>query len=277
MIRENDAIDECLTGRRLYGDDFGIAEIESWYKDEENAYFEQATAKKPESPNGEYPYEYAAFNRLHGYRPLAKQHFSNCVVLGCANGQDVKPLAGQVDKFVALEPAEKWWRTEIGGTPAEYVKPAMNGDIPLSDGCADLAIALGVLHHIPNVSHVVGELARVLKPGATFVVREPVISMGDWRRPRPGLTKHERGIPPKLLQSILATHGFRIMKATPVMVPIIPPFARLLGIRYAYDSPWLVRLDASLSRLLWRNFRYHRVSRLHKFAPTSMFIVATRS
>jgi SAM-dependent methyltransferase len=276
MIREIDATEECLTGRRLYGDDFAIAEIENWYKDEENAYFEQATANKPESPDSDYPYEYAAFNRLHGYGSLAKRRFGNCVVLGCANGQDVKPLAGQVDKFVALEPAEKWWRTEIGGTPADYIKPAITGDIPLPADSADLAIALGVLHHIPNVSHVVGELARVLKPGAAFIVREPIISMGDWRLPRRGLTKHERGIPPKLFQSILTTHGFRVMKATPVMVPVIPPFARLVGIRHAYNSPWLVRLDALLSRLLWRNFRYHRVALIHKFAPTAMFIVATK-
>jgi len=45
MISEIDATDECLTGQRLYGDDFGTAEIANWYKDEENAYFEQATAK----------------------------------------------------------------------------------------------------------------------------------------------------------------------------------------------------------------------------------------
>jgi SAM-dependent methyltransferase len=274
MTGDIDTTEECLTGRRLYGDDFGIAEIENWYKDEENAYFEMATANRQQSDKSDYGY--AAFNRIHGYRSLAKQRFGTCLVLGCANGQDVKPLAAQVDKFVALEPAEKWWRTEIGGTAAEYIKPAISGDIPLPDACAELAISLGVLHHIPNVSHVVGELARVLKPGGTFVVREPVISMGDWRRPRQGLTKHERGIPPKLFQSILTTHGFRITRATPVMVPVIPRFARLLGIGYAYNSSWLVRLDAVLSRLLWRNFRYHRVALLHKFAPTAMFIIATR-
>jgi SAM-dependent methyltransferase len=277
MTGEIDATDDCLSGQRLYGDDFGIAEIERWYRDEENAYFDQATANKPESANSDYPYEYAAFNRLHGYRSLEKRRFGTCVVLGCANGQDVKPLAGQVDKFIAVEPAEKWWRAEIGGTPADYLKPAISGDIGLPDGCADLAIALGVLHHIPNVNHVVGELARVLKPGATFIVREPVISMGDWRRSRPGLTKHERGIPPKLLQSILTNHGFCIAKATPVMVPMIPRFAHSIGIRHPYNSPWLVRLDAYLSRLLWGNFRYHRVRLLHKLAPTAMFIVATRS
>jgi SAM-dependent methyltransferase len=276
MIRETDDTDECLTGRRLYGDDFGIAEIENWYKDEENAYFEQVTANRRESPNTDYPYEYAAFNRLHGYRSLAKRHFGTCLVLGCASGQDVRPLAGQVDKFVALEPAEKWWRSEIGGTAAEYIKPAITGDIPLPDGCVELAIALGVLHHIPNVSHVVGDLARVLKPGGIFIVREPIISMGDWRRPRPGLTKHERGIPPKLLQSILTTHGFHITRAIPVMMPIVPQFARLLGIRYPYNSQWVVRLDAALARLSWRNFSYYRVGLVRKFAPTSMFITATR-
>jgi SAM-dependent methyltransferase len=272
-----DSTDECLTGNRLYGDDFGIADIEQWYKDEENAYFEQVTAKKPDSASFENPYEYAEFNFFHGYSSLAERRFGRCVVLGCANGQDVKPLAAQVDKFVALEPAERWWRTEIGGTPAEYIKPTITGDIKLPDGCAELAVALGVLHHIPNVSHVVQELARVLKPGAMFIVREPVISMGDWRRPRPGLTKHERGIPPKLLQLILTNHGFHIVKAAPVMVPLVPRFAHLIGIRHSYNVSWLVRLDALLSRLLWWNFHYHRVALFHKFAPTSLFIVALRS
>jgi hypothetical protein len=34
-----------------------------------------------------------------------------------------------------------------------------------------------------------------LKPNGYLLLREPIISMGDWSFPRKGLTKNERGIP----------------------------------------------------------------------------------
>jgi len=275
MIAETDEMTrECFAGRRLYGDDFGSDAIKEWYADEENAYFTLVNSNKEASENEAYGYD--AFNQIHAFRSLGKRRFGTCLVFGCARGLDVKPLASRVDNFIALEPAEKWWRDEIGGTPARYVKPAINGAIPLANGSVELAISLGVLHHIPNVSYVVGEVARVLKPGGIFVVREPIISMGDWRRPRKGLTIHERGIPPKLLLAMLAMQNLRVTKASPVMIPIVSLLGRLLGIRYAYSRALLVRLDAFLSWLLWPNFRYHRVALHHKFAPTAMFIVAVK-
>jgi ubiquinone/menaquinone biosynthesis C-methylase UbiE len=34
-----------------------------------------------------------------------------------------------------------------------------------------------VLHHIPNVEHVLAELARVLTPGGLALIREPIHSV----------------------------------------------------------------------------------------------------
>jgi ubiquinone/menaquinone biosynthesis C-methylase UbiE len=257
-----------LSGQRLYGDDFDQSAITRWYKDEEEAYYDLAH-DIPE-------YEYHAFNRHYAFKALSKKHFATCLAFGCADGEDVVPLAPNVDRFVALEPAEKWWRSEIGGKPADYVKPAINGDIPLPDHSVDLAVCLGVVHHIPNVSHVIAEMQRVLTPGGTLVLREPIFSMGDWRKRRLGLTSRERGIPPRLLTTIITKAGFEVISAKPCMVPITPRLARLFGITFAYNSRPMVVADRLLSRLTAWNMRYHRETILQKIAPTSLYIIAAK-
>ncbi|UZG57434.1 class I SAM-dependent methyltransferase [Rhodococcus opacus] len=68
---------------------------------------------------------------------------------------------------------------EVLDVPVEFVLAQQSGDIALADQSADLIVCLGVLHHIPNVSHVLREFARVCEPGGYLVLREPVHSMGD--------------------------------------------------------------------------------------------------
>ena len=72
-------------------------------------------------------------------------------------------------------------------------------------------ICLGVLHHVPTVGRVIGELARVLRPGGRMIVREPMVSMGDFRQPRPGLTARERGIPRALMRRFHQQAGLTIL------------------------------------------------------------------
>lgn len=261
-------LDTFLTGQRLYGDDFDVAAIEQWYRDEEEAYYDLAHVI-PE-------YEYHAFNRYYAFDALGQRKFGTCLAFGCADGEDVLPLADAVDRFVAVEPAEKWWRDSIGGKPATFLKPKVSGDIALADATVDIATCLGVIHHIPNVSHVLAEINRVLRPGGVLVLREPVFSMGDWRRKRPGLTSRERGIPPQLLLDTLAKGGFDVQSARPCMVPITPRLARLFGIEFAYNSRPMVVIDRLLSRLTAWNMRYHRTAAWQKIAPTSLFVVATK-
>ena len=164
-------------GGRVYGDDFSLIQIKEWFEQEETGYYDLA------SQNGPYTYGYHAPNCLHGFSFLKGRMFDCCLALGCATGDDVAPLARNVRKFIAIEPAEQWWSNNIGGTPAIYLKPAVSGDIALPNNAVDLATCLGVLHHIPNSSHVLSEVARVTRAGGIFVMREPIHSMGDWRRP----------------------------------------------------------------------------------------------
>jgi ubiquinone/menaquinone biosynthesis C-methylase UbiE len=258
-----------FSGERLYGDDFDYAAIEQWYKDEEEAYYDLAH---------EIPvYEYHAFNGFYAFDALSKQRFKTCLAFGCANGDDVVPLAASVDRFIALEPAEKWWSDSIAGKPAQFIKPTISGDIPVADNAVDIAVCLGVLHHIPNVSHVLAEIHRVLEPGGTLVLREPVFSMGDWSRPRRGLTARERGIPPQVLIEMLERIGYEIVSAKPCMVPLTPRFAKLFGIEFAYNSRPMVAIDRVLSVLTSWNMRYHRPKPVQKVAPTSLYVIARKA
>ena len=252
-----------LSGASLYGDDFDEAGIRRWYGEEEHGYFELVKTYP------KYVYSYHALNHHHVWRFL-RPNYECCVAMGCAKGDDVSPLAPRVDRFVAIEPAEQWWNPAINGKPAHYMKPSLIGDIPLADSAADLVVCLGVLHHIPNASHVFAEMARVLKPGGHMAVREPVCTMGDWRNPRRGLTPNERGFPPGWFESRAAARGLRIARAAHCSFPLTTRLARWLRLEPAFNNRALVRLDAAMSRLTRWNLHYHRDSVFKKIAPIDM-------
>jgi hypothetical protein len=137
----------------------------------------------------------------------------------------------------------------------------------------DIITCLGVLHHIANVSSVLRECYRVLIPrSGIMVVREPIVTQGDWRQPRKGLTKNERGIPVELFKGIVHDCGFVVERAA---LFDFSPFVRVmdnLGVA-VFSGKLTTRLDYLLSLLFSFNTRYHRVRLIHKFGPASLFMV----
>ena len=266
--RANDEFERrYFLGERVYGDDFSLAQIKEWYEQEESGYYDLTKTR------GVYTYGYHALNRLHGFACLRGRTFDCCLALGCARGDDITPLAPQVRKFIAIEPAEQWWSDNIGGTPASFRKPAISGDIPLPDNAADLATCFGVLHHIPNASHVLREIARVMRPGGISLIREPILTMGDWRRPRRGLTRNERGFPLAWLDETIASTGFQVVRRRLCMFPGTKRLARVLPLGPPYNSRLLTMLDWVVSATLSWNLHYHRDTVFKKVAPGSVFYV----
>lgn len=49
------------------------------------------------------------------------------------------------------------------------------GQLPFSDGCADLAVCFDALQHIPDNARVLDEMARVLRPGGCLLVSFPFV------------------------------------------------------------------------------------------------------
>lgn len=262
-----DDVSRFFAGADLYGDDLDEAALKVWYEQEEHGYYNLTASYE------KYEYNRHALNHFHAWRFLTGRTFRCCLALGCARGDDVSPLAPIVREFVALETAEQWWKEEICGTPAKYLKPQVTGDIILDDCCVDLAVSLDVLHHIPNVSHVVAEIARVLCPGGLFVLNEPISSMGDWRKPRTGGTANERGLPVPWLENLLQRLSLRIVRRSFIMFRPLARIAGSVGFGDCYNNAAFVRLDALASQVLRWNNHYHRDTIWKKIAPGSVFYV----
>jgi len=263
-------IDEYLSGRRLYGDDLPPEQIQAWHEDEKEGYANLGAGMTPES--GGYGYVYHALNRFHAYRRITPGTAMSVLGFGSAYGDELVPLIRHVGDLTIVDPSDAFRSEKVHGVPCHYVKPAADGVLPLATGQFDLITCFGVLHHIPNVSAVVSELARVLRPGGVLLLREPIVSMGDWRYPRPGLTRHERGIPLGLLRRIVETAGLQIEHEG---LCLFPPVAKIVGPlrKDVYNSRSATLLDAFLSRLFAWNLRYHARNALQKLRPTSAFYV----
>jgi SAM-dependent methyltransferase len=117
-------------------------------------------------------YEHAA-EEMAISRLLKDKHFELAVDVGGGYGRLSKYLTKFSDKVILAEPSQQ--QLDIG---AEYLKdtPQVDrrlwqaADLKLKDGEADLVLVVRVLHHLPDPMPEFSEIARVLKPGGTFLM-----------------------------------------------------------------------------------------------------------
>ena len=260
-----------LFGEKLYGDDFSDKEIEEWFKDEEEGYANLG-AKTKQS----YQYAYHKLNELHGYKHIKGRKINNALGLGSAYGDEFSPIADSIKNLTILDPSKAFKDlNSVQGIHCSYKKPNINGDISSEDNSFDLITCLGVLHHIPNVTHVLNECYRCLTKDGIMLLREPIISMGDWSHPRTGLTKRERGIPLDIFSSIIKEAGFTITEQTLCVFPVIPKICNKLGVS-AYNNALITKTDAFMCKLFKWNLRYHATNPMHKLRPASVYYVLSK-
>jgi SAM-dependent methyltransferase len=263
--------DVYLEGQKLYGDDFGPAEIEAWMEDEREAY-----ANLGAGDASTYEYHYHALNAFHCFAHIPDVPLAHVLGYGSAYGDELRPVAARTGAFSIIDPSHKFRNTAVHGVPTRYLAPQKGGRLPFEDSEFDVICCFGVLHHIPNVSFLTAEFGRVTKPGGYLLLREPVVSMGDWRAPRTGLTKHERGIPFGILKNAVADAGFSIERAALCDFAVTPRLFQWVR-PDVYNSLTVVRVDHWLSRLFSSNLRYHVRSTLDRFRPTSAALVARKA
>lgn len=264
----NDKFSTYLSGERLYGDDFTIEEIQKWFADEAEGYAD-LYAKKTDR----YHYVYHELNNYHAFRFIGQTYFDEALGIGSAYGDEFNPIAHNIKQVTILDPSDVFSDVnEIFGTPCQYFKPNPNGNMPFENNRFDLVTSLGVMHHIPNVSHVMSECYRCLNKSGIMLLREPIVSMGDWRKPRTGLTIRERGIPLQILDDIVRKLSFKIKHRSLCNFPVIPKLANIVGVA-AYNNTTLTIADALLSQIFNWNIKYHRTKLYEKFAPASVYYV----
>lgn len=258
---------DFLDGKRLYGDDFSSSEIDDWFDEEREAYYELSHRDR-----ASYVYEYHALNWLHGFGFLPQRSFRHALGLGSAYGDEFLPISDRVERISIVEPSDGFAASPVLRVPVQYVKPIPDGTLPFPQDRFDLVCCFGVLHHIPNVTAVVREIARCMAPGGYFLLREPVISMGDWRKARPGLTQKERGIPCSVFQEIFRSTGLEVLRMRKCMFPLTSRLGFLTR-SAVFNSKALSRIDALLSRSVFWRTRYHATSVFHKIRPRAAFFV----
>ena len=98
----------------------------------------------------------------------------------------------------------------------------------------------------------------------------------NWRKPRVGLTKHERGFPLKWLDSRLTDAGFEIVRRSLCVFPATPRLGNMFGVS-AYSKRGFVLLDQFMSIAMSWNYRYHRDTVFKKLAPSSVFYIVRKT
>lgn len=117
-------------------------------------------------------YEHAA-EELAIKRLLRGRKFNLAVDVGGGYGRLSKFLTNYSKKVILAEPSQQ--QLDIGkmylkDTPQVDRKLWQAADLKLKDGEADLVLVVRVLHHLPDPSAEFAEIARVLKPGGTFLL-----------------------------------------------------------------------------------------------------------
>jgi SAM-dependent methyltransferase len=270
MTSGGDEMEPFFRGERLWGDDFSADEIEAWFEDEREAY---AALDDENSVD----YGYHALNTTHCYDLLSAGPIQHVLGLGSATGDEFLPIKDRIQRLTIVEPSSTFIRDSVHGIPARFVTPAASGLLPFESDEFDLVTSFGVLHHIPNVRFVISELFRCQQPGGLLFLREPIISMGDWRKPRPNLTKRERGIPLPILRDALRCSGYVIRRERLVAFSPLTRLCSLARIHNPFNRRSIVVIDQTLSRLFTCNLRYHARSPLDKLRPTSAVFVAQKS
>ncbi len=267
-----------LSGDTLYGDDFSKDEIIKWYEEEKEGYASLPSTELDLLKNGIYLYE--NLNRIHAFEHLPDNViFNHALGIGSATGEEFLPIIDKIENITILEPSENLIQSSNINKKIQYIKPNKLGEMPFENNSFDLVTCFGVLHHIANVSFVFSEIQRVLKPGGLFIFREPIISMGDWKKPRVNLTKNERGLPVKFLDRKIKENNFEVIHqsycitGTSFLNKILKP---LLKYPLVFYRPYL-KFDKTISGLLKNRVKYHTESKYKRIYPSAKYFILKKS
>lgn len=266
---------EIKTGAKLVGDDYSPEQIARWYFEEKEAFFSFDNGNSINDPHDAYLRSLTcklAATAIHRDDSLQR----TILVLGPGTGLEMDSIL-QYDKFlkiIFIEASENFRSNLLVKFPKSTIlSPKESGELSLESNSVDLILALSVLHHIPNVSFLIQEFARVLKSDGYAIIREPCSSMGDWRIPR-GLTPNERGIPKSWM--LRTAKNFQLKPVRRPVPVIFNPLSRLIK---KLKCGWLMStkvyffLDIFASQLVACNDHYWRDAWYKKIGPSAYFYV----
>jgi len=115
---------------------------------------------------------------LFALQPILDQspNLGTVVDVGCGVGAPARYLEGHYERYVGIDQSEEMIKAAAtfnrGNPRAEFMAKNIKSR-HLPQNVADVILSDGALHHITELDHAMGSLARIAKPGAFLVVREP--------------------------------------------------------------------------------------------------------
>jgi 2-polyprenyl-6-hydroxyphenyl methylase/3-demethylubiquinone-9 3-methyltransferase len=164
--------------------------------------------------------------------PPAPRPGAVLVDLGCGGGLLAPWLAGRGYRHVGIDPVGASLRVARGHGVTPLAGDAYR--VPLASGCADVVVAGELLEHVADPARVIGEAARLLRPGgllvgdtinATALARLAQVTLGEripavvWHPGEPGARLRFRPViptdihdpdlfvPPRVLHTAARAHG----------------------------------------------------------------------
>ena len=108
-----------------------------------------------------------------------------------------------------------------------------------------------------------------------MLIREPIASLGDFTKPRPGMTANERGIPVKLMRGYMEQVSLSVDDTIYASCAIPQVLARVFKLK-PFRSPVFVSIDRAMSHAMAWNNRYWRKSFKDKIAPAMAAYIVTK-
>jgi SAM-dependent methyltransferase len=109
---------------------------------------------------------------------------------GCGEGRWSRELRERGHDVVGVDRSEKLVAAAREADPGGRYEVGALEALPLADGAASFVLSVNVLPHVVELEPVVGELARVLRPGGTLLVGtiHPVMEAGAFDKETGELT-----------------------------------------------------------------------------------------
>ncbi len=274
MNRTN-VVDSLPQSLRPVGDDYSASQIQEWYLEEEG-YSDKFTSGR--APRFERLYEvcddYYAFNRH--FKPTKE---SRVLSFGCAEGNDLERFYARYGfELFGIDASASLIEVFKRKFPKGIVRKAnILGQIDFDDNYFDYVTALAVLHHIPNVTYVLGELARVLKPNGTIIIKESISTMRPKGRVliKEGLSPRERGCSKEFYLDRFERYGLFLVDVKYAGFPPLTFLAYKTGM--AGRVPHIMfGADFVLSQVMGRYASYQRETLLQRCMPGSAYFVCRK-
>jgi SAM-dependent methyltransferase len=197
-------------------------------------------------PDTAYPLRYAFY-------VLGDIRGKTVLDLGCGSGENVTPLLARGAQVIAIDLSPELLelakeRVALSNFPLPVFMVGSALDIPIPDASIDVVLCASLLHHL-DIPRAMAEIRRVLRPGGSVVVKEPVRFSRTIKRlrklfpAREDISDDEHPLTREEMTQVKA--GWQVAGERAFRLPFVPLLSRKKTIHtvWKFDQALLKRLS----------------------------------